>query len=378
MSDSGSRRMRELLDLGQSVWLDYISRDLMRSGKLSRFIAEDSLRGMTSNPSIFQKAIGDGGDYDVDILPLAEAGLDAVEIFDRLAIADVREACDAFAGVYGATGGVDGYVSIEVAPKHAHDAPTTLSEAHRLAEAVGRPNVMVKIPATKEGMPAIRQALADGLNINITLMFSLGDYEAVAEAYLQALEERVAAGRPLDGVHSVASFFVSRIDTLVDSWLEERAQQGGDPERLLALRGKLGVANSGVAYERFQEILGAARWRALADRGATVQRMLWASTSTKNPAYSDLLYVDPLIGPHTVNTLPEPTFEAFKDHGSVARTVDRDVEGAHAHMRALAAAGIDVDAATAKLQVDGVALFAAAYDDVVAVVDQRRRALLGR
>lgn len=378
MSTGGRQRMLDLSSQGQSVWLDYLSRDLIRSGELRRLIDELELRGMTSNPSIFQKAIGDGGEYDQDIKPLAEQGMDAAKIFDRLAVADVRSACDEFAGVHEATSGADGFVSIEVAPSLADDTEGTIHEAHRLWEAVGRPNLMVKIPATEAGIPAIRQCLADGLNINITLMFSLGDYEAVAEAYLRALEDRLDSGKPIDEVHSVASFFVSRIDTLVDSWLEERAKEAAQPDEVLSLRGKLGVANSKLAYARFRQILDSDRWGRLAERGATVQRMLWASTSTKNPVYDDLLYVEPLIGPYTINTLPEATLGAFLDHGAVARTVDQGVEQAEEHMRALATVGIDVDAATAKLQVDGVALFCKAFDDVVAVVDERRRALLGQ
>jgi transaldolase len=376
MSD-GSNGVRRLLAEGQSVWLDFISRELVGSGRLARLIDEDGLRGMTSNPSIFEKAVSSGNVYDDEIVALARQGLDADHIFDRLAIADVRAACHEFNRVYLETGGADGFVSIEVSPRLASETDETLAEAHRLAGAVVCPNVMVKIPATKAGIPAIRRALADGLNVNITLMFSLADYEAVAEAYLQALEERVAAGKPIDGIHSVASFFVSRIDTLVDAWLEEKAKESGSrAEQVLNLRGKLGVANSRLAYRRFVEILASDRWKALEEKGATVQRMLWASTSTKNPLYDDLLYVDNLIGPHTVNTLPESTYEVFKDHGVVERTVDKDVEAARTHMRALADAGIDVDAATAKLQVDGVDVFVTAFDQVVGIVKQRRAALV--
>jgi transaldolase len=331
---------------------------------------------MTSNPSIFEKSMGAGVAYDDEIVDLARRGLDADHIFDRLAIADVTAACHEFDRVYRQTDGADGYVSIEVSPRLASETDETLAEAHRLAEAVACPNVMVKIPATKEGIPAIRRALAAGLNVNITLMFSLADYEAVVEAYLQALEERAAAGRPLGGVHSVASFFVSRIDVLVDSWLEAKAKEAGSrAEQILGLRGKLGVANSRLVYRRFAEIHSSERWRALAAKGATVQRMLWASTSTKNPLYDDLLYVNNLIGPHTVNTLPENTYEAFKDHGVVERTVDKDLETAEGLMKALAGAGIDVDAATAKLQADGVEVFVKSFDQVVDIVERRRLAL---
>lgn len=376
MSDDRNR-VRRLLAEGQSIWLDFISRELIGSGRLGRFIDEDGLRGLTSNPSIFEKALSSGHEYDDEIVALARQGLDADRIFDRLAIADVKAACREFSRVYTETGGADGFVSIEVSPRLAKETAETLTEAHRLAAAVACPNVMVKIPATKEGIPAIRRALADGLNINITLIFSLADYEAVAEAYLQALEERVASDKPIDGIHSVASFFISRIDRLVDTWLETKARESGPrAEQILGLRGKLGVANSRLAYERFVEILGSNRWKALEEKGATVQRLLWASTSTKNPSYDDLLYVNNLIGRHTVNTLPESTYEAFKDHGTIARTVDKDVAGAHAHMKALIAAGINADAATAKLQVDGVDLFVKSFDKVVGIVEQRRAALV--
>jgi transaldolase len=374
MTDA-SNRVRRLLEEGQSIWLDFISRDLMSSGRLSRLI-EGGLRGMTSNPSIFEKSVSAGDAYDDEIADLARRGLDADHIFDRLAVADVTAACHQFDRVYRQTDGADGFVSIEVWPRLASETEETLAEAHRLAEAVACPNVMVKIPATKPGIPAVRRALASGLNVNITLMFSLADYEAAAEAYLQALEERAAAGRPLHSVHSVASFFVSRIDVLVDSWLEAKAGEAGPrAEQILSLRGKLGVANSRLAYKRFAEILESDRWKTLAAKGATVQRILWASTSTKNPLYDDLLYVNNLIGPHTVNTLPENTLEAFKDHGVVRRTVDEDLNAARAHMDALAEVGIDVDAATAKLQVDGVEIFVRSFDKVVGVVEQRRLAL---
>jgi transaldolase len=375
MTDA-SNRVRRLLDEGQSIWLDFISRDLIGSGRLARLIDDDGLRGMTSNPSIFEKAVSTGNDYDDEIAALARQGLDADHVFDQLAVADVSAACHQFDRVYRETGGADGFVSIEVSPRLASETAQTLAEAHRLAGAVGSPNAMVKIPATGQGIPAIRQALADGLNVNITLMFSLADYEAVAGAYLQALEERVAAGKPIDGIHSVASFFVSRIDVLVDSWLEAKAREAGSrAEQILSLRGKLGVANSRLAYRRFAEILDSDRWRALAQKGATVQRMLWASTSTKNPQYDDLLYVNNLIGPHTVNTMPQDTYDAFRDHGVVRRTVDEDLEAARAHMEALARAGIDVDAATAKLQADGVDIFVKSFDQVVGIVEQRLLAL---
>ncbi len=373
-----SNSLRELLELGQSVWLDLISRDLISSGTLARMIAEDGLRGMTSNPSIFQKAVS-GNAYDEEIAALAAEGLDGTAIFDRLAVADVSAACDAFLPVYEESGGRDGFVSIEVSPDLAYDTGRTLDEARRLFAAVGRPNVLIKIPGTPEGLPAIYQALREGININITLLFSLEQYLAVADAYVRALEDRHAAGEPIDQAASVASFFVSRSDSLVDSLLDEKLEQAGEQERarLADLHGKLGVANSKIVYEHFAELLAGERWARLAAAGAPPQRVLWASTSTKNPAYRDVLYVEELIGPDTVNTLPEATYEAFKDHGVVARTVDRDLDAAHAHMEALAAAGIDIDAANAKLLADGVDLFIAAFDKAVDIVAGRRAELTG-
>jgi transaldolase/glucose-6-phosphate isomerase len=373
---SGSR-LAELLSQGQSVWLDFISRDLLRNGDLERMIAEDGLRGMTSNPSIFEKAVGGSSEYDAEIRALAGEGLGGRDIFDRLAIADVQAACDAFLPVYEASDGRDGFVSIEVAPEYAFDTDTTLAEARRLFAAVGRRNVMVKIPGTEEGLPAIRQALIEGVNINITLLFALDAYLKVAETYVEALEERVANGEPIGRIASVASFFVSRVDTLVDAWIEEKARgaDGARKEEILALRGKLGVANSVIVYEHFGKLLAGDRWATLAAANARPQRVLWASTSTKNPDYDELLYVDNLIGPHTVNTLPEATYAAFKDHGTVARTVDGDVPGAHAHMDALAVAGIDVTAATDKLLADGVDLFVKSFNGVVGIVDRKRAEL---
>lgn len=373
-----SNHLRELLELGQSIWLDFISRDLLSSGTLKRMIDEDGLRGMTSNPSIFQKAVS-GSAYDDEIASLGAEGLDGHAIFDRLAIADVSAACDAFRPVYEASDGRDGFVSIEVSPHLAYDADTTLSEARRIFAAVGRPNVLVKIPGTQEGLPAIYQALREGININVTLLFSLRQYLAVADAYVRALEDRLAAGEPIDQSASVASFFVSRSDTLVDSLLDEKMEPADEEARaqLAALHGKLGVANSRIVYQYFRELLTGERWVKLAAAGAPPQRVLWASTSTKNPAYRDVLYVEELIGPDTVNTLPEATYAAFKDHGVVARTVDSDVDAAHAHMQALAAAGIDIDAANAKLLADGVDLFIDAFDKAVGIVDKRRAELAG-
>jgi transaldolase len=372
-------RLRGLQDLGQSVWLDFISRPLIRSGELQSLIDGDGLAGMTTNPSIFEKAVGGTAGYDDQILALARQGLASAQICDRLMVDDVRAACDVLAPVYLATGGEDGYVSIEVAPRLAHDTERTLAEARRLFADVDRPNVMVKIPGAREGIPAVRRALAEGLNVNITLMFSMAHYEAVAEAFLAALEDRLERGLTVRGTASVASFFVSRVDTFVDGMLDEKIAAAADAasrERLAALKGRLGVANSRLVYERFQAILASRRWQNVAAMGAKVQRVLWASTSTKNPAYDDVLYVNELIGPNTVTTMPEGTYAAFRDHGKLARTIDRHYDEARRLLRELAAAGIDIDTAMEELQREGVDLFIKSFDAVVNIVDKRRRELL--
>jgi transaldolase len=378
MGDATNDRLAKLAALGQSIWLDYISRSLISTGGLQQLIDQDGIAGMTSNPSIFEKAIGAGGEYNQEILALAQQGQDAAQILDRLTMADVRAACDVFTPVYVASGGEDGFVSLEVSPALARDTQRTLSEARRLSAAVDRPNVMIKIPGTAEGLPAIRASLADGVNINITLMFSMAHYEAVVEAFMSGLEDRLAAGGQIRGLASVASFFVSRVDTLVDKLLDEKLAQAGDGgrERISACKGKLAVANSKLVYERFQQLFATPRWQKLAAAGASVQRVLWASTSTKNPAYNDVFYVDELIGPHTVNTLPEATLAAFKDHGTPRRTVDQGYDAARVLLTELAALGIDVGAATEQLQVEGVELFVKSFDAVLAIVEQRRRELL--
>lgn len=379
MSTAVENRLLQLQRFGQSPWFDYISRPLIASGALQRMVDRDGLGGVTSNPSIFEKAIGSGTEYDREILELAHQGVSAAEIFDRLAIDDVRAACDVLAPVYLGSGGADGFVSIEVAPRLADDTEGTIAEAHRIFAAVDRPNVMVKIPGTKAGVPAVRACLEAGLNINITLLFSLSQYEAVAEAYMDALETRLRRDLTLRGTSSVASFFVSRVDTLVDRLLDERLATTGEAaerRRLEALKGRAAVANSKLVYERFAGYLNSRRWQLLAASGAKVQRLLWASTSTKNPAYPDTLYVDELIGEHTVNTLPEATWRAFREHGTVARTVDRHLEDAHRVLRELAALGIDMERVGAQLQREGVELFARSFDGAVAIVEEKRRALL--
>ena len=373
--------LKTLQEYGQSVWLDFLSRDLFRSGELKRLIAEDGLRGMTSNPSIFEKAIGHGEDYDAQIAELEASGdLDPGTLFERLAVTDIQSAADALRPVYDQTQGRDGYVSIEVSPYLAMQTDATIEEARRLWREIGRDNLMVKIPATKPGLPAIRTMIAEGVNINITLLFSQKVYAEVAEAYISGLEEYVAKGGDPHKVASVASFFVSRIDTMVDEALDKKIAVANDPAekaRLKGLQGKIAIANAKLAYQLYQHIFRDERWQRLAQHGAQTQRLLWASTGTKNKAYSDVLYVEELIGPDTVNTMPPATMEAFRDHGRPRMSLEEDVPAAEAAMSALAKAGISIDEITARLVEDGVRLFAEAADNLYAAVQKKRRTVLG-
>lgn len=372
-------RLADLQRLGQSPWFDYISRALILRGGLRKMVERDGLGGVTTNPAIFERSIGGGAEYDEEILGLAHQGLAAAEILDRLVIDDVRAACDVLAPVYLGSGGEDGFVSIEVSPHLAFDTAATVAEAQRLFAAVDRPNVMIKIPGTREGVPAVLRCLQDGLNIDVTLLFSVTQYEAVADAYLEALEYRLQHDLTIRATSSVASVFVSRVDTLVDGVLSERAEAAADTaerRRLEALKGRAGVANAKVVYERFRSYLNGREWQLIAASGAKVQRLLWASTGVKDPAYPDTLYVDELIGEHTVTTLPEATWRAFKDHGSPAPTVDRRLEDAHRALRELSHLGIDMESVAAQLQREGVERFVAATDAVVAIVDEKRRRLL--
>lgn len=363
-----SNPLAALAAAGQSPWLDQLRREWLADGTLARWIAEDDLRGVTSNPAIFQAAVADSPAYDAQIGALAADGLDPAAIYDAVTLQDIRAACDVFRPVWERTGGLDGYISHEVAPALADDTAGTVAEARRLWAAVDRPNVMIKIPATCAGIPAIRACLTDGINVNITLMFSLCHYDAVADAYLDALERREHDGLPIDSIASVASFFVSRVDTWVDDRLDKLAADGVD---VAHLRGQAAVANAKRAYRRFQDVFGSTRFARLARHGARVQRVLWASTSAKDPAYDDLKYVTPLIGSDTVNTLPLATYEAFRDHGRVARTIDADVAAADAVVARLAALGIDLEAVGEDLSHQGVAKFAAAQAAVVATVGRK-------
>ena len=363
---------------GQSVWCDSISRSLLDSGELRRMIAEDGLRGVTSNPSIFEKAIDGGTDYDREIRTMAGAGFSAERIYEVLAIKDIQAAADQFRALFETTGGGDGYVSLEVSPHLACRTRETVEEARRLWNAVARPNLMIKVPATPAGMPAIRQLLGEGINVNVTLMFSMEHYLQVAEAYLQGIETLAASGRTAP-VASVASFFVSRVDTVVDKLLQEMESRAGgakEKERCRALQGRAAVANARLVYRKFGEIFGESRFLDLKRQGFRVQRPLWASTSTKNPRYRDVLYVETLIGPDTVNTMPLGTLAAFRDHGVVRATLDEDLEDARQTFVRLREMGVDMDAVTRKLQEDGVRLFADAFDRLLASIRSKQQAVL--
>ena len=356
----GANPLKGLLAYGQSPWLDFIRRNILLNGDLKKMINEDGLRGMTSNPAIFEKAITAGDDYN-DIIKAAEAkSSTAMALYEKIAIRDVQDACDIFKSVHTETKGRDGYVSLEVSPMLAFDTQGTIDEARRLWKTVNRPNVMIKIPATPQGIPAIRQALEDGLNINITLLFAQSAYEQVAEAYLAALEARVAKGLDVSHIASVASFFVSRIDSLVDSKIDALEKTEADPTRkalLESLRGKVAIANARRTYAKYQALFGGARWKALAAKGGQTQRLLWASTSTKNPKYRDVLYVEELIGADTVDTIPPATFDAFRDHGKLRPSLTENVDGANKTMNDLEAAGISMKEVTDKLIADAVKLF---------------------
>jgi len=360
--------LKGLLAYGQSPWMDYIRRDLLTGGGLQKMIDNDGLRGMTSNPAIFEKAIATSKDY-ADIIESPESKkLDAKAIFERIAIRDVQQACDIFKPVYQESRTRDGYVSLEVSPMLAHDTQGTLDEARRLWKSVNRPNVMIKVPATKEGVPAIRQLLEEGLNINITLLFAQSAYEQVAAAFLDALEARAAKNQDISHIASVASFFVSRIDTLIDGRIDELLKTTTDAakrSKLTAVQGKIAIANAKLTYRKYQELFGGARWKALTAKGAQPQRLLWASTSTKNPKYRDVIYVEELIGADTVDTIPPATFDAFRDHGKLRPSLTENVDQAAKTMAALEEAGISMMEVTNKLLQDGVKLFADAFTQLL-------------
>ena len=367
--------LRVLNSLGQSVWFDYIRRLELTSGHLKELVDDDGISGVTSNPSIFEKAIAGSNDYDDAIRKLVEEGKETPAIFESLEVEDIRTAADIFRPVYDASEGQDGYVSIEVAPTLARDTHGSIAEAHRLWSEVNRPNILVKIPGTKEGLPAIEQLLAEGININITLLFGIERYEEVAWAYIAALEKRAREGKPLNRIASVASFFVSRIDVMVDKQLEDKLPAAKSPEekqRLEWLEGKTAIANAKLAYVKFKEISASPRFQALAQKGARVQRMLWASTGTKNPKYSDTLYIDTLIGPDTINTMPVASLEAYRDHGKPAARIEQDLDEARTVMQRLAEVGIDLAAVTRKLEDQGVDSFTKDYQKLLGALAQKR------
>lgn len=371
----------DLQQQGQSVWLDYIRRKALLSGDVKQLIENDGLRGMTANPAIFQAAIAAGDDYDGTIETMVKAGAEPVAIYEQLAVEDIQEACDQFRGVYDSTDGLDGYVSLEVSPLLAHNTEGTLEEARRLWAWVNRPNLMIKVPGTEAGVPAIETLLAEGINVNVTLLFAIEAYDAVAWAYIRALERRVAEGKPVDRIASVASFFVSRVDVLIDPTLDKKAAATSDAAekaKLEGLRGKAAIANARLAYQSFKKIFGDARFAALKAKGARVQRPLWASTSVKNPAYSDLLYADSLIGPDTVDTMPRETLEAFRDHGTVKNTVEDDIDGAKATLADLEAAGVSMKAVTDQLEKEGVEKFEQAFDALLKGIIEKQTKLLAR
>ena len=369
-------RLKQLHTAGTSIWLDFIDRAILRNGDLARRIREDSLVGMTSNPTIFEKALAEGSAYDEQLSDAAR-DLTTWQLFEAVETEDVRTACDLFGTTYARSRGGDGYVSIEVSPAVANDTDATVEEARRLWAAVDRPNVMVKVPGTLEGARAVRRLIADGINVNITLLFSVEAHRRVIEAYLAALEQRVDAGQPIDMIASVASFFVSRVDTEVDKRLDAKIAAAAPPDRpaLEALKGRAAIANARLAYRLFRSMFAGPRWEALAAQGARLQRPLWARTGTKNPAYRDVLYVEQLIGPDTVNTMPPATIEAFRDHGVVARTVDANLDEAEHTISALAANGIVLTDVTDKLLIDGLASFQKSFDTLIAGLERKASAL---
>ena len=366
--------LKALLGYGQSMWLDYIRRDLITSGSLKTMIADDGLRGMTSNPSIFEKAIGDSSLYDDILKSLASRDdLDTTARYEQIAIRDIQGAADLLRPVYESSKFRDGYVSLEVSPLLAHKTKDTIDEARRLWKAVNRENVMIKIPGTPEGLPAIRQAIGEGINVNVTLLFAQEVYEKVADAHIAGLEDLAKRGGNLKKIGGVASFFISRIDTLVDSLIDAKLKTATDAQQqalLKSLLGKIAIANGKLTYQRYQRIFSGARWEALAAKGAQTQRVLWASTSTKNPAYRDVMYVEELIGPDTVNTMPPATIDAFRDHGRLRNSLTEDVAGAQKVMDDLAKAGISIKEVTDKLTADGVDLFADAFHKLLAAVEK--------
>jgi transaldolase len=366
--------LQALAALGQSIWLDFIKRDLIESGELARRVGTGELTGMTSNPAIFEKAIAGSTDYDRLLAEAARDRADTKTVYERLAVRDIRDAADALRPVYDATKARDGYVSLEVSPHLAHDTAGTVDEARRLWRTVDRPNLMIKVPGTPAGVPAFAALIEEGVNVNVTLLFSRAAHRAVADSYVGSIAKRAARSLDVGRIASVASFFVSRIDTATDKLLGARiaaAQSDAERSELRGLLGKAAIANAKLAYQTYLEVFGAPGWKTLADAGAQTQRVLWASTSTKNPDYRDVVYIEELIGPDTVNTVPPATLEAFRDHGRARPSLTEDVAGARRVMDALAAAGISLDRVTDELLDDGVKLFADAFDTLLGAIGKR-------
>jgi transaldolase/glucose-6-phosphate isomerase len=370
----------ELKKLGQSVWLDYIRRNLITSGELKRLIDNDGLCGITSNPSIFEKAIAGSTDYADILEKLRAQDLSAGEIFERIAIRDIQDAADMLRPVYQSTNRRDGYVSLEVSPTLARNTQGTIEEARRLWKSVGRENIMIKVPGTDEGVPAVRQLTSEGINVNITLLFAQEAYVKVAEAFMAGLEDRLGRGEDVSKLASVASFFVSRIDTLVDSTIQNKLKSETDAQKkqlLNSLQGKVAIANAREAYEKYEQMIASPRWKALAAKGGHTQRLLWASTSTKNPAYRDVLYIEELIGPDTVNTIPPATMDSFREHGRVARTIDSNLEAAHKTMTDLERAGISMEQITSQLLEEAIKLFDDAFQKLLSAVEEKKKNFTG-
>jgi len=370
--------LKQLGAAGQAVWLDFVDRGFLADGSLRKLIEADGLTGVTSNPSIFEKAMGHGDGYDEGFRTLLGEGEASVDqLYENGAVADITAAAKDLRPVYDRLDGKDGYVSLEVSPVHANDTAETISDAHRLWKAVDAPNLMIKVPGTQEGTAAIQQLIEDGLNINVTLLFSQEAYQAVAEAYMAGLEARVAKGEPIDRIASVASFFVSRIDTQIDKKIDERVK-AGDPESdaLKALRGKVAIANAKLAYAWYLDMIASERWQALAAKGAMPQRLLWASTGVKDPAYPDTLYIDTLIGPDTVNTMPPKTMDAFRDHGTVATTLTQDLDGARQVLAEADRLGLDLPGVTTALVEDGLKQFGDAFDALLSAVGKKRTEIM--
>jgi transaldolase len=366
--------LKALGELGQSIWLDNMQRKLVTTGELKRLIEEDGLKGLTSNPTIFQKAVEGSSDYDDIFAQWAGKGASASQVFDALSVRDIHDAAAIFRPVWGATRHRDGYCSLEVAPPFAHDTQGTVAEARRLWKALASPNVMIKIPGTVEGVPAIEQAISEGININVTLLFGQEAYAAVAEAFLRGLEKRVSRGEDISQIASVASFFVSRIDTLVEKLIAARKKEGATPQQQALfgeLDGQVAIANAKQAYRKYTQIFSGARWKALADKGAQTQRVLWASTSTKNPAWPDVYYVEALIGPDTVDTVPPATLVAYRDHGKPKRTLDQGLDQADAVMRKLEQSGISMKAVADQLVVEGVKSFGDSFQQLLGAVESK-------